>query len=280
MILLDLSPTIYSTFLATHAEGADVDENFLRHLILNSIRSYLVKFRNEYGELVICTDSKGTWRKDIFPYYKASRKASRDSSTYNWPRIFEAVENIKNEIRDNFPYKFISVPQAEADDIVGILSKRFNTTEKILIISVDKDFMQLQVHQNVNQYDPVRKTFLYCADAVEYLRTHILIGDRGDGIPNFLSDDDTFVNKLKRQKPLHKKKVETWITINPQDFCDENMLRNYMRNKMLVDFEEIPEKISSDIHQAYDASIVVKKDLYPYFLKNKLNNLVNLMGDF
>lgn len=281
MILLDLSPTLISSFLATHTDKSDINDDYIRHLVLNCIRSYLVKFRHEYGELIICCDSSNNWRKDVYPYYKAGRKKARDDSGYNWPRIFEAINKIRDEIRDNFPYKTLLIDRAEADDIIAVLTKKYaNSSEKILIISPDRDYRQLQKYDNVKQYDTIRKQWIECVDPLLYLKEHIIYGDKGDGVPNFLSEDDTFVSN-KRQKSIRQTKVDLWTTLDPKDFCTEYMLRNYMRNRAVIDFDYIPENISELILEQYENTATLKNvDLYGYFVKNKLTNLISELGSF
>src|SRR5210317_467333 len=93
----------------------DVDENILRHMILNSIRYNRVKFNKEYGELVIACDDKNYWRRNIFPYYKAGRKKSREKSDLDWNSIFQSLNKIRDELKEFFPYRTIQVETAEAD---------------------------------------------------------------------------------------------------------------------------------------------------------------------
>ena len=280
MILLDLSSTIYSSFLATHQDSSDIDEGYIRHLILNCIRSYLVKFRGEYGELIICCDGRGSWRKKQFPYYKATRKRKRDADAFDWPKIFSAVSNVVGELKVVFPYKTIQIDELEADDIIAAIA-RVNQDKPVLILSPDKDFQQLQKYPNVRQFDIRQKVFVVCPDPGMFLKEHIMRGDSSDGIPNFLSDDDTFVTDKKRQKPLLQAKLDPWLTIEPADFCDERMLRNYKRNQLLIDLTNLPDDIIRKVQDEL-ASQAGKKpgDIFGYFMKNRLNELMPAIGEF
>jgi len=264
----------------------ELNEDLVRHQILNSIRSYKQKFSNKYGEIVIACDDKNYWRKDIFPYYKSHRKKDRDASTHDWGRIFEILNKIRDEIRDNFPYKVIQVSRAEADDIIGVIVREHGvylnneSIERILILSGDKDFGQLQKYANVDQYSPVLKKWINISDPRRFLREHIMRGDRGDGIPNFLSEDSCIINK-KRQKPLASKKVDVWVDEEPEMFCDEIMIRNYKRNEELIDLEMVPENISDMIIEQYQKYEVPKRSgLLNYFIKNRLKYLMDSIGEF
>ncbi len=286
MLILDLNQVMISNLMVSLNREPEVNEDLVRHMILNSIRMYRNKFTKEYGELIIACDDKNYWRKDIFPYYKAHRKEDRKASTHDWNKIFDCLNKIRDELKEYFPYKIIQVDRAEADDIIGVLAKRFgvylnNTdTEKVLILSGDKDFGQLQKYLNIDQYSPVLKKWIRINDPHCFLREHIMKGDRGDGIPNFLSEDSCIISK-KRQKPLASKKLEGWVDLEPEKFCDEQMLKNYRRNESLVDLEKVPDQIVEKIMNEYDNYKIPKRNgLLNYFIKNRLKNLMDVIGEF
>jgi hypothetical protein len=285
MILVDMNQvTISNLMMSIGSKKDDVDENLVRHMVLNSLRMYRSKFSEEYGELVLCYDSKKYWRRDFFPNYKANRKKDREKSGLDWPLIFDTLNNIRDEVREFFPYKVIEVEGAEADDCIAAIVEHVATTpnefEKVLILSGDKDFIQLHKHSFVKQYAPVQKKFINGVDPQIYIKEHILKGDRSDGVPNFLSSDNTFVDDL-RQKPLATKKIETWIELDPQDFCSEEMLRNYQRNRTLIDLDYIPTDLKERIIEEYRIPAKgARAGLLNYFIKKGLRNLMNDIGDF
>jgi 5'-3' exonuclease len=251
-------------------------------MVLNSIRSYRSKFKKEYGELVIACDGRRYWRKEVFPYYKANRKKNREASELDWKMIFECFNKLRNELMDNFPYPVIDIEHAEADDVIASLCKRYGGEDtKILILSGDKDFKQLQRYSNVTQYDPVRDRYLKENDPSAFLREHIISGDTSDGIPNILSNDNCLVVG-ERQKPLFKKKLEEWLKhSDPTMFCNEIMLRNYKRNEQLIDLANIPENIYNEVVSSYTEQLGKKaKNLLTYFMEHKLKNLTESIGDF
>ncbi len=281
MIILDLSQVMIATLMAQlgNHTNAELDENLLRHMILNSIRANKMKFSAEFGEMVIAADDRKFWRRDLYPYYKANRKKTRDASELNWNVIFDSLNKIREELKESFPYPVVQVDSAEADDVIAVLTKHYNY-DKILILSGDKDFQQLQRYPNVKQYSPVLKKYITCRDPDMFLKEHIMRGDVGDGIPNFLSADATFVDG-SRQKPLATKKVDAWLHANPVEFCNVEMLRNYKRNQQLVDFDFIPEDVEQNILAEYKAqSGKDRTKLFNYFISNKLKNLVETINDF
>jgi hypothetical protein len=286
MILLDLNQVMIANLMMQIRNSSEVEEDMLRHMILNSLRLYRTKFAKDYGDLVICCDDKNYWRKQIFPYYKAHRKADREKSPLDWNNIFTILNKIRDELKETFPWRVLQVETAEADDIIGTLCHRFGKilkadgVENILILSGDKDFGQLQKYANVEQFSPVTKKWIRINNPEAFLREHIMKGDRGDGIPNFLSGDNCIVAG-QRQKPLMSKKLDTWISLDPLDFCNEMMLRNYKRNEALVNLDMIPSEIQEQINNQYDNyQIPDRKGLLNYFIKKRLKHLMEHIGEF
>lgn len=286
-ILVDFNQVQISN-LMVHLSVNDgvVEEGVVRHMIINSLRGYRMKFGEKFGELVICCDDRHYWRKQMFPHYKASRKKSREASSIDWNFVFDILNRIRDEIRDHMPYKVVQVEHAEADDIIGSLCNKYGTylnkndSVPILILSGDKDFIQLQKYANVSQYSPIQKRLITNDNPERFLREHIMLGDSGDGIPNFLSEDDTFVVN-KRQRPVSRVKLAGWVTMNLKDFCNEEMLRNYHRNEMLIDLQKIPEKIQEKCCEKYDTlTASPRSGILNYFIQFKLAKLAEKIGEF
>lgn len=288
MILVDLNQVMISNLMKQiGGKNVPIEEDLVRHMVFNSLRMYRTRFFKDYGELVICCDDRDYWRRQIFPYYKIHRKKDREESALDWNTIFTVLNSIRDDIREQFPYKVIQVEHAEADDIIGTLCHRFGhlgitngSAEKILVLSSDKDFVQLQKYANVDQYSPMQKKFVTVSNPARYIHEHILKGDRGDGVPNFLSDDDVFVTG-KRQKPLASKKIDAWNGLAPEDFCDERMLRNYRRNQQLVDLDFIPENVKEEVNDIFDNyKLNERGKIFNYFIQKRMKNMMELINEF
>ena len=284
MILLDFSNIIVGSIMVAHKIPNEerTSEDFIRHLVLNSVRNYRTKYKAKFGEIVVCTDNMSSWRKDEYKYYKAHRKIKRekqDKEGMDWSALFQTINKIILEIDEFFPYKVVSVPHAEGDDVIAVLAAL--EREKSIIISSDKDFTQLQKYKNLKQYSPIQKKMLSVSDPYKYLKEHIIRGDKGDGIPNILSADDCIVEGV-RQKPISKKKVELWMNEKPENFCQNGMLDKWKRNQKLIDFEFIPKHLTDAIVEQYNKPKDAQKQgqLLNYFITNKLKNLMEHIGDF
>ena len=286
MIIIDMNQIAVANLMMNlnMNKSKEVDENMVRHMILNSIRMYRQEYKQEYGEPVLTWDSKHSWRRDYFPQYKASRRKGREKSTLDWDKIFTVLNNVKQEIKENLPYKNLEIYGAEADDIIGVLIKDPKKwfTEKRMIISGDKDFIQLQKYPFVQQWSPITKKAVNGYDPNVYIQEHILKGDTSDGIPNVLSPDNTFTEGL-RQRPLSRKKIESWVGADDEyipTWSDE-VKRNYQRNYTLIDLTNTPEDIEDKILKEYkDAPSGNRSKLLNYFMKYKLRELTENIGEF
>ena len=282
MIIVDFSQVMLSNLLMQlgNHTNAQLEENMVRHMVLNGLRSYKVKFGDEYGEMVIACDNTNYWRKQLFPYYKANRKKNQNSSELDWKSIFECMNKIRAEIKEYFPYRVIDIESAEADDVIATLVNDVIATENFLILSGDKDFIQLHKYDNVKQYDPVRKKWVNHDDPERYLQEHVLKGDSGDGVPNILSSDNCFVIG-ERQKPMTQKKIDALINLGLDGKFDHPSFNNFMRNKKLIDLSMIPEEIKTKIIESYESQTNKNRDkLINYFIANKLKNLMEHIGEF
>jgi hypothetical protein len=282
MIIFDFNQVAISNLMEQIGSSKTaVDESLVRHMILNTIRTYVKKFKESHGpEVVIACDNKNYWRREIFPHYKAGRKKAREASGHDWSTIFDCLNKIRDELRDYSPYKVITVETCEADDIIATLVQKYSATQKIMILSSDKDFAQLQRYPNVEQYSPILKKHIKEPLPLLQLKQLIIRGDKGDGIPNILSRDDCFVTAT-RQKPITEAKIISWMNQEPKEFCNEEMLRNFSRNETLIDLTKIPENLRTAILDTYEsAKGHSRQEFMNYMIANRLKNLIEVIDEF
>ena len=287
MIIVDLNQIMISNLMVqiNGRNKVELNEDLVRHMVLNSLRGHNKKFRKEYGEMVIACDSKNVWRREVFPNYKAGRKANRAKSEHDWDAIFSMLHNIKDEIKNFLPYKVIEIETAEADDIIATLVNRLqrmtgpNHAKRVLILSGDKDFIQLH-NANIRQYNPVLSKFVGKGEKPSiYIKEHILKGDRSDGVPNILSDDNVFIEG-RRQRPLSKKKIAAWVNQVFMTFTEEEQ-KNYNRNRQLIDLSCIPPELEAKIINEFnDVKVASRDKILNYFITKKLKTLIEVIDEF
>ena len=276
MILLDNNQLVIASLFHATKTDEGLTEDLVRHLVLNMYRYYKTKF-SKYGDIIICSDGRHYWRKEMYEYYKANRSKSQKKSSVDWDSFYKIMNTIYDEVVETFPYKTIRLEGCEADDVIAIICKHCHKHERIIIVSSDKDFQQLQKYPNVKQYSPTKKEFLTCDDPENFLIEHIIGGDVSDGIPNILSDDDVFVCDDKRQKPCGKKKIAKI----KEELSNWTSTENWDRNHLLIDMDKIPEEIESRILDEYSKEPKGNRSgLLDYFIEHKLKNLMDCIEDF
>jgi len=286
MILVDYS-SISMGVVFSQGKAA-LTEDLMRHMILNSLRMYNVKHRAQYGRMVLACDS-ASWRKNQFSQYKAKRIETREESDMDWSSIFDTVNTITDEITENFPYPVLRVYGAEADDIIATLvesTQEFGRHEPVMIISGDKDFIQLHRYKNVQQFSPVQKKKVQDKNPTKYLFEHICRGDSSDGVPNILSADDTFIAEGARQTPLRQKKIDEWYKAydgmqDMSEVMDANTFRNYIRNKTMIDLQYIPDHIKTEIKTQWESQPNKNNSkVLNYLISKRCTNLVSCAEEF
>ena len=282
MILIDNNQIIISNIFQMQKQNLEGDkESILRHLVLNTYRMYRKKFFSQFGELVICHDSSNCWRKDILPEYKGNRKKVQKNSDMDWEEVHQLMDAVRKDIEENLPYKNIKVDRAEADDIIFSLCRRYHQEQEILIISNDKDFQQLQVFPSVKQFSPTKKKYLVCDNPKLFLLDHIIRGDSSDGVPNILSDDDSFVNEDKRQKRLTSKRFEEIYNLFENNEHLKEHSRNWNRNEMLINLFKVPDEVQDmSVSKFENCTPPDRSNLLNYFMERQLKNLMGSIEDF
>ena len=274
MILIDANQIAISHLMVRQRIEDGINIDSIRKSICRVLARIAKEFKHEYGDMVLCYDDKSYWRNDIFPHYKKNRKKEREASKYDWDAVFSVLNTIRDEIRKNLPYYVLQCRGAEADDLIASMV-RYNRAkmEPTLILSADKDFIQLHRFPFVKQYDPIRNRWIESEDPVQYLREHIIRGDRSDGIPNILTCDDAIVTG-KTQKKMSKEKIAALASMNPEDFTNYIRLRNWKRNSELIDLSKIPLEIYEDVVMKFNKYKIPQINLQ-YFTQNNIQELID-----
>lgn len=301
MILVDYSQVALSAILTFQRElkGTESEvKNLIRHVTISTLKSYKKKYGKEYGELVICCDGRKYWRRDVFEHYKAGRKKMRDASDLDWTLIFDTLSEMRDDIAKHFPWRVIHVDRAEADDVIAVMTEWCMTNQlvveglmeepqKILILSSDKDFKQLQLAPfsagNVRQWSPMQKKFITASkqEIIDFTIEHIVKGDAGDGVPNILSKDDVFVTG-ERQKPVSSKRLDEFFEKGIDACRTDEERRNWSRNATLVAFDNIPIDVKQSIVDAYTSNNPKgnKMSVFNYLVENRCRLLLDEIDDF
>lgn len=268
MILIDFSGIMFASLHVDLKGGSAPNKEYIRHLCLNNIRAYNKQFRHEYGETVICYDSR-SWRELDFPEYKYCRKNDRTDDGNDWDVIWEMFSDVQKEISEFMPYNTVQGLGAEADDIIGYICN--NPMEKILIVSNDKDFAIFSDNPLIKQYRPFDNSIYEVPDPKRFLFDLIITGDKDDGIPSIKCADDFYKQQLLDKqngiKPTRapsisaKLKDSLWELYNKdikefeQELEANSWLVNYKRNKKLIDLSDLsnlPDVVVKNIEISFN----------------------------
>ena len=221
MILVDFSAIMFQNIFGAAKSTGKENLNELTKNITGSILytlTFYQKMFKEYGDLIICLDSHTkNWRKDILKTYKSSRKENREQSDIPFNEIFEAVNEFLDQLRKNSPWKVVLVKGAEGDDVILCLAQFFAKTEKVLILSSDKDMIQAQKNKNVKQFSALTKKFITpetkSDNLDDWIQEHIILGDTADEVPR-ITDKTEFSDSFKEYlKSLN-------LDLNPKNFLE------------------------------------------------------------
>jgi len=285
MVIVDFNGIGIGSIMGQISRGEVLSEELIRHVIINNLRVYRNKYpKHEFGEMVIACDSY-SWRRDIFPQYKASRNVTKDTDKNDWDEIFRILDVVIADLKENFPYPVIKVDRAEADDIIGALVNYKDQplgAEKVAIISADKDFIQLHDKGRVIQFSPMQQKMVKETSPARYAFEHLMKGDSGDGVPNVLSPDNSFTDKI-RQTPMRMKVINEWWEHrdNLKSVMPEEAFRNYMRNRELINLDRTPTNIKeSSIEQLESYKYPKEGSVLNFLIEKRMNLLIECAGEF
>lgn len=262
MIFIDLSGLFYLSIFRLEKNNIDITKDNLERSLAQSIYWYKQKYSPEYGQMVICCDSKSNWRRDLFPYYKQRRRDKRSEDDKDWDSIFDMFSMVKTSFKENLQEIVLEIDDLEGDDLIALGAKYINKRPH-LIISSDKDMTQLTAIPGVKMWHVLHQDFVKFDERALILQ--VLKGDRSDGVPSILCEDNHFVDENAPVKRLTKKYTEAVSALTEPEirrvFSDnpdlENIVEHFKRNLTLIDLDYIPGKykeiFKTEFMAAYNA---------------------------
>lgn len=258
MIFVDWSQIAYKCLSSEFRAQEKLDKPAFKAAMFDKLMDYNNRFGDMFGGLCICVDDRTLWRRDIFPYYKAHRPKKRKQADFDINSMLDSVRELAQEMQNTAPFPSIRVRGAEADDIAGVLVSMFYRESNTILITGDRDWLQLCRYPGVTAFDPLKEKYITrtSKQSLNDLRLKIIKGDQTDGVPNVLSDDDTFVNESKTQGRLSKKfltdVMTRWYEGPEKIFADRpEVIENFYRNTTMIDFCSIPDDIRESIYREF-----------------------------
>lgn len=260
-----------------------------RYNCINSIMTTLWKIK-DVVEVVVAVDDRNQWRKAYYSRYKESRGKKKKTSDHNWEDIYKHMNILAADLKHHFPFKLLKVRSAEADDIIAVLSRKMSNDS--IIIARDEDYFQLFARRpNLRIYDPIKQV-LYSPkdipDMKDFLLELVFSGQKKDDIPNIYTPNDwglTPNTERKRRPGFGPKKWEV-VRQDIKGFLDAgysnkaygkvNLRENLKRNRILVDFDKIPQTLVQRIVDCYNNSynFPPSENIYLFFEKNNMHTFL------
>lgn len=235
---------------------------------LTFLASFMKLIKTLEPDRVICLQDSESWRKQVYPEYKATRAAKREQSVVNFNVFFPVLEKFLNAISDSFKnIPFIKIQNTEADDIIATIVKTHPEWD-IINVSSDKDFYQLFRYSNYKQYDGMKHTFIEGLDPEKELMVKIITGDTSDNIPGLKRGVGP-----KRALKIIEEDLNKWIE-------DEKLTEAYQRNMKLISFNCIPKEIENSIIAVINNLTYGEPDTKKYFKFIQMSGLAELMNTF
>lgn len=244
------------------------DETEFQIFKMTFLSSFMKTIKDLSPDRVICVQDSESWRKDIYPEYKANRAAKREQSVVNFDIFFPVVEKFFTDIAEAFKnIPFIKIPQCEADDIIAVITKNYRNWD-IINVSSDKDFYQLFKYPTYRQYNGIEHSFITGLNPEKELMLKIITGDKGDNVPGLKRGIGP-----KRALKILDEDLDKWIK-------DENLQEAYERNMKLISFNCIPANIENIIINTVNSLTFGQPDSKRYFKFIQMSGLAGLMNTF
>jgi 5'-3' exonuclease len=215
-------------------------------LFIENIKKIKKKYKIKDALVILAKDCRrqNIWRHQYFEDYKKNR--DEKSLRFNPEIFFYTYDKIIPDLIE-LDYKVLELDNTEADDIIGILKHKIRKQyeeRQIYIITNDHDYLQL-LDKNTHIYN-LRGLNLRTKSLGEHidLELKILTGDKSDNIPsvfNLKKPTNRVIELI-----LDKNKLEDFFVKN------EESRKLYIRNKLLIDFNMIPNDIKLNICNLID----------------------------
>jgi len=194
--------------------------------------------------------TKNSFRKDLYPEYKANRKLGKKS--FNMFKVQQHITNVifkELEVEEHYGYHMVRVPGAEGDDVIATVFRTIGKEYMLnVLIASDRDFIQLENVSQMNLFG--QKVEAKLADEIvspkEYLLGKIILGDGSDNIKKvFPGVGDKRALKLIRDKKALKEKLA----------ADNDAASRFLLNKKLISFDNIPAELTKKITEAVNIEL-------------------------
>ncbi len=237
----------YSPDRVTAAEGLPWLENktfmtTFEKMWFETIKKLCKLFTIQTKDIIFARDGHDIWRYKVYSEYKATRAGFVKNDPHSPAPVFGHIN--KHFHPQVAGAKVLLVNQAEADDIIAVTTRYIRTTfpkTKIIIITGDHDFLQLSEPDHIDLYQLKGFRQFIVDDPRVALLIKVLAGDPSDNIPHAFKGCGKITAKRLAENPKELEKV-----------LDQKGRDQYNFNRLLIDFDCIPQEIVAEIEDLLD----------------------------
>jgi len=220
--------------------------------------------------IVFCYDGKNYWQKVIAPYYKCRRKEKRRDGK-DWEGFANSMKSLRDELIEYFPFTVLYIDDVqwynentqtyhrsglEADDVIGILSKRLTSEDRnVIVMTGDGDFTQLDYLPNLKiiGYDGGEIKAEHGCGTFDLIHK-IVNGDAKDDVANINMRSNYWETKMDGERQISAKELARSIcdVEDPFTLLTPEQSERYIENRILKDFNYIPKEMVEYVNKVYD----------------------------
>jgi 5'-3' exonuclease len=287
-----LIDTANTFFRARHIASRNSDTwekiGMALHLTLSSVNQVVRKYGIDH--VVFCLEGR-SWRKDVYPQYKAHRKVAEQALTESEAEenkmFWETYDIFTTFLREKTNVSVLRHERAEADDLIARFI-HLHPNDENYIISSDTDYVQL-IAPNVKQYNGVANQLItlegyfddkgkpikdkktkepkLLGDPQFHLFEKIMRGDAGDnvfsaypgvrtkGSKNKVGLIEAYADRTKQGFNWNNMMLQRWADPDGNEFRVKDL---YERNKLLIDLTAQPDDIKDLVDVAITKGVRIK----------------------
>lgn len=274
-LILDASNLVYRTFFANNRPtGGEFDVEMCYLATFNSLAKYHRKY--QANDVVIVFDMPNSWRKlytkdtehcKTHKIYKGQRRQNlTESEKLKLAELDRHLDELATLFVERSGLIVLRRKYLEADDLIAGFVQKFKD-HKNIIVSADKDFIQLLRNGNVTLIDPLTDTPRdlkdWNHDAEYFMFEKCFRGDAGDNIqssyPRLRSDkiQKAYTDEFLRTNLMNHKFIVEMIDkdgkLKEKKYVTKEL---YEENQLLMDLTKQPEYIRELMDETIEAALV------------------------
>lgn len=271
---------VHSANQKIKTDDEELNAGLAMHMCFRTVLSHYKKHKPD--QVAFAFEGRNNWRKE---YTKSgacvSKRLYKGNRTYTASNeiFFQLVDSFKSFLREHTTAIVLNADRVEGDDMIGGFVQRFApSNDEIIVLSGDKDFVQLLKYPNVRLINPDKGKERTCEDPAYFMFEKCIRGDGGDNVMTaYPRVRSTRIEKAyKDEYELTNLMNDTWDIKDPEtgEILQHFVVRDlFNENKLLMDLECQPPDIK-DLIQTTITEAIEARSKFSYF------HFMKFLGEF